>query len=142
MPYLREIILKHVSGQLKIAPEHSVESVLDKMGKPGVESLVWFKKKFDEINISNHLKQFLTYYLIAAHPGCAETDMRILRKFVIDELNILPEQIQIFTPTPSTYSSLMYYTETDPFTLKPLFVEKSIKGREIQKSVMIKRNFE
>lgn len=64
------------------------------------------------------MKQFLTYYLIAAHPGCNEKDMENLKKFASRELNTNPEQVQIFTPTPSTYSTLMYYTEMDPYTGK------------------------
>lgn len=134
--YLREVVDHHVSGQMKVAPEHTDPRVMAKMGKPGPDSLVQFKKVFDEMSESAGKKQFLTYYLIAAHPGCGEGEMRELKRFVSQELRITPEQVQIFTPTPSTYSSLMYYTGLDPFTLEPLFVERDPVRKEKQK-VMI-----
>ncbi len=134
--YLREVVDHHVSGQMKVAPEHTDPHVMAKMGKPGPDSLVQFKKVFDEMSESAGKKQFLTYYLIAAHPGCGEGEMRELKRFVSQELRITPEQVQIFTPTPSTYSSLMYYTGLDPFTLEPLFVERDPLRKEKQK-VMI-----
>ncbi|PIY33498.1 MAG: YgiQ family radical SAM protein, partial [Candidatus Infernicultor aquiphilus] len=109
--YLRELIKHHISGQLKIAPEHIEDNVLEKMGKPDQGYLKKFKDKFFQINKELKKKQFLTYYLIAAHPGCKEEDMQRLKKFTSQELKINPEQVQIFTPLPSTYSTLMYYTE-------------------------------
>ena len=81
-------------------------------------------------------KQFLTYYLMAAHPGSTDGDMRKLKAFAARELDVSPEQVQIFTPTPSTYSTLMYWTERDPFTGKPVFVEKGEKGRVRQKTIL------
>ncbi len=81
---------------------------------------------YDDLNQQTGKQQFLTYYMIAAHPGCDETDMRRLKAFASQELHISPEQVQIFTPSPSTYSSLMYYTGLDPFTLQPIFVEKDL----------------
>lgn len=137
--YLKEIVEEHVSGQLKIAPEHSEKSVLEKMGKPGPHSLLKFKDQFDKLSSRAGKKQFLTYYLIAAHPGCTDMDMRRLKTFASHELQISPEQVQIFTPTPSTYSSLMYYTGLDPFTMKPLFVEKDPLRREKQKQIIIEK---
>lgn len=134
--YLCEIVEHHVSGQLKVAPEHSEPNVLRAMGKPGTSSLRVFKKKFDSMAKKAEKKAFLTYYLIAAHPGCTEKDMLQLRKFAARELDARPEQVQIFTPTPSTYSTLMYWTERDPFTGEPCFVEKTVKGREAQKNVL------
>ncbi len=134
--YLAEIVEHHVSGQLKIAPEHTVDKVLNLMGKPGQDDLLKFKEKFETLNKKSGKKQFLTYYFIAAHPGCDERDMIKLKQFVSRELRISPEQVQIFTPTPSTYSSLMYYTGLDPFTLKPLFVEKEFVRRERQKQII------
>jgi radical SAM superfamily enzyme YgiQ (UPF0313 family) len=136
--YLNELVSHHISGQLKIAPEHSVEHVLVKMGKPDKGSLLKFRELFYKLTGQAGKKQFLTYYLIAAHPGCTERDMKKLRSFSIRELKLLPEQIQIFTPTPSTYSTLMYWTERDPFTGEPVFVEKKFKGRQKQKSVLKK----
>lgn len=134
--YLNEVIRCHVSGQLKVAPEHSNAHVLKRMGKPGVDTLVWFKKEFDEISKLANLEQYLTYYLMAAHPGCGEKEMLELKQFVSKTLHISPEQVQIFTPTPSTYSSLMYYTGIDPFTRESLFVEKDITKREKQKAIL------
>lgn len=134
--YLQQLVQKHVSGQLKVAPEHSVSSVLKKMGKPGVESLIEFKKLFDKLNGQSGKKQFLTYYIIAAHPGCRQKDMEKLKSFTKEQLGHVPEQIQIFTPTPSTYSSLMYWTEKDPFDNSSCFVEKNYSGRENQKNCL------
>lgn len=135
--YLGEIVAHHVSGQLKVAPEHSVDHVLKSMGKPGSENLVRFKQMYDQMNLAEGRQQFLTYYLIAAHPGCDDNDMRRLKAFASQELHISPEQVQIFTPSPSTYSSLMYYTGLDPFTLQPIFVEKDPLRRERQKQIVV-----
>lgn len=137
--YLEEIIKDHVSGQMKIAPEHTEDKVLALMGKQGKAPLKGFKEKFYEINSKLGKKQFLTYYLIAAHPGCDEKDMLDLRRFASSELRINPEQVQVFTPTPSTYSTLMYYTEMDPFTNKKLFVEKDNGKKQKQKDILIPR---
>lgn len=134
--YLEEVVEHHVSGQMKVAPEHSEERVLRAMGKPGAESLLAFRERFFEATERAGLPQFLTYYVIAAHPGCTERDMERLRDFALRELGILPEQVQIFTPTPSTYGSLMYYTEMDPFTGETMFVEKGFKGKRRQKRIV------
>jgi uncharacterized radical SAM protein YgiQ len=137
--YLREIVEHHVSGQLKVAPEHTENNVLDLMGKPGSDSLLKFKDKFDRLSRLAGKPQFLTYYLIAAHPGCSAQDMLRLKKFTSEKLHVNPEQVQIFTPTPSTYSSLMYYTELDPFTRRPLFVEKDPRRKERQKDIITRK---
>jgi radical SAM superfamily enzyme YgiQ (UPF0313 family) len=84
-------------------------------------------------------EQFLTYYLIAAHPGCTKADMRALKRFASRRLKINPEQVQVFTPTPSTYSSLMYHTEIDPFTGEALFVEKDQREKERQKDILVRK---
>ena len=137
--YLEEIVKDHVSGQMKIAPEHTEDKVLSFMGKQGKAPLKEFKEKFYKINSKLGKKQFLTYYLIAAHPGCDEKDMLDLRRFASSELRINPEQVQIFTPTPSTYSTLMYYTEINPFTNKKIFVEKDNGKKQKQKDILIPR---
>jgi len=134
--YLKELTEHHVSGQLKVAPEHSQDDVLEKMGKPGHSALLEFKERFDQLSREAGLRQYLTYYLIAAHPGCNEDDMRKLKDFASRELHISPEQVQIFTPLPSTYSALMYYTEMDPFTGEKLFVEKDMGKKEKQKRIL------
>ncbi len=134
--YLEELVEHHVSGQLKLAPEHTEERVLRAMGKPGPESLLEFRERFFRATERADLPQFLTYYIIAAHPGCTDEDMVRLRDFAVRELGLLPEQVQIFTPTPSTYSSVMYYTEMDPFTGGRIFVEKTFKGKRRQKRIL------
>ncbi|MFZ7102090.1 MAG: YgiQ family radical SAM protein [Peptococcaceae bacterium] len=137
--YLSELIKYHVSGQMKIAPEHTEDNVLQRMGKPGKALLLQFKDLFEKINSRSGKKQFLTYYLIAGHPGCTLNDMNKLKRFTSRELKMNPEQVQIFCPAPSTYSALMYYTETDPFTGKILFVEKDMRKKEQQKDIVIKK---
>jgi uncharacterized radical SAM protein YgiQ len=137
MSYLREVVESHVSGQLKVAPEHSEEKVLNLMGKPGPQALVDFKNLFDRLNREAGKKQFLTYYLMVAHPGCEKTEMNGLREFVARKLKMSPEQVQIFTPLPSTYSALMYYTGVDPWTKQPVFVEKDQKRKEEQKKIIV-----
>ena len=137
--YLEEIVENHVSGQLKIAPEHTDPAILKLMGKPGVENLIKFKEKFDALNSKSGKNQFLTYYFIAAYPGCDEKDMHTVRKFVSKTLNTNTEQVQIFTPTPSTYASVMYYTEMNPFTMEPIFVEKSLLRKNIQKEILTEK---
>lgn len=134
--YLHDVVFHHVSGQMKIAPEHSEDSVLRQMGKPGGDLLPRFKALFDRLTRQAGKPQFLTYYLIAAHPGCSEREMQRLKHFSGRELNIHPEQVQIFTPTPSTYSTLMYYTEMDPFTRRPLYVEKDPTRKQRQKNTL------
>lgn len=137
--YLEEVVAHHVSGQMKVAPEHTEPHVLDLMGKPGQESLIKFKDMFYKMNEKAGKKQFLTYYLIAAHPGCSEEDMKSLKSFASRELKTNPEQVQIFTPTPSTWASVMYYTEKDPFTGNKIFVEKEQGRKERQKNAVIKK---
>jgi len=135
--YLKELVQHHISGQMKVAPEHTQAEVLNKMGKPGISGLLRFKELFDRMNKKFGKEQFLTYYLIAAHPGCTRSDMQKLRQFTRDNLKMNPEQVQIFLPAPSTYSSLMYCTGLDPFTKKPLFVEKDPKNKEQQKNIAV-----
>jgi uncharacterized radical SAM protein YgiQ len=137
--YLQEVITHHVSGQMKVAPEHSEEQVLHLMGKPGKASLLKFKEMFDQITKAAGKEQYLTYYLIAAHPGCSEQDMQRLKRLTSQKLKINPEQVQIFTPTPSTYSSVMYHTGLDPFTRQPIFVEKDPRRKERQKYILIRK---
>jgi len=137
--YLRELIKHHISGQLKIAPEHTENNVLEKMGKPDQGYLKRFRDKFIKINKEQKKKQFLTYYLIAAHPGCREGDMYKLKEYTSKELKLNPEQVQIFTPTPSTHSTLMYYTERDPFTGKAIYVEKNLKKKGRQKDIVVEK---
>ncbi len=137
--YLKEMVQHHISGQMKVAPEHTEQHVLDLMGKPGKQTLVDFKKLYDRLNREEGKNQFLTYYLIAAHPGCEEKDMHELKRFTTEELKMNPEQAQVFIPTPGTYSAVMYYTELDPVSRKKIFVEKDTRRKEKQKEIVVKK---
>ncbi len=137
--YLKKIVKDNVSGQMKVAPEHIMPHVLKLMGKQNIDLLLKFKNKFDALSKKAGKKQFLTYYLIAAHPGCRMTDMQDLKKFTTQKLKITPEQVQIFTPSPSTWSTMMYYTRIDPFTMEPVFVEKNPAKKEKQKQLVTKK---
>jgi uncharacterized radical SAM protein YgiQ len=137
--FTKELVEHHVSGQLKVAPEHSQSQVLKEMGKPSSDGLLEFKREFDKLSHDIGKKQYLTYYFIAAHPGCSEKDMRELKRFASNELHLSPEQVQLFIPLPSTYSTLMYATGLDPFTLKPVFVEKDPSRRDRQKQILVQK---
>jgi len=134
--YLNQIVSHHVSGQMKIAPEHSETKVLKYMGKPDKKVLTDFKSSFEKLNKQSGKKQFLTYYMIAAHPGSTQKDMEDLKSFANADLNLNPEQVQVFTPTPSTYSTLMYYTEIDPWTMEKIYVEKDPQKKQLQKDIV------
>jgi uncharacterized radical SAM protein YgiQ len=137
--YLKDLVAHHVSGQLKVAPEHTEPHVLDLMGKPGSDDLLAFKQRYDQLNEQQGKRQFMTYYLIAAYPGCTDAEMHRLRRFASEKLHTHPEQVQIFTPTPSTYATLMYYTEMDPFTGEKIYVAKGDAERERQKQIVVKK---
>jgi uncharacterized radical SAM protein YgiQ len=137
--FIKELCEHHVSGQMKVAPEHVVERVLDAMAKSGTSSLLRFRNEFSTITRQKNKRQYLTYYFIAAHPGCTEEDMMELKSFIRRHLKITPEQVQIFTPTPSTYSTLMYYTGLDPFTGRKIFVEKDPLKKKKQKDIITGR---
>ncbi len=134
--YMRELTKHHISGQLKIAPEHVTPSVLSLMGKPSPQSLIRFKDFFETMNAETGLKQFLTYYFIAAHPGCTEKNMQELKTFASRELHTTLQQVQIFTPLPSTWSAMMYWTGIDPATGKKIFVEKDAAKKQKQKDAV------
>jgi len=138
--YLMDLVSHHVSGQMKVAPEHCQPEILTLMGKPNQQHLVLqFRELFRKYTEKAGKKQFLTYYFIAAHPGCRTDDMEKLRQFTSDRLQLSPEQVQIFTPTPSTYSTLMYYTGKDPFSGRGIFVERNSLKKQLQKEVIMKR---
>jgi len=138
--YLKDLVEHHVSGQMKIAPEHTEDKVLELMGKPDKNSLLEFNELFYAYSKEKGKKQFLTYYIIAAHPGCTQNDMTKLKSFTSRRLKINPEQVQIFIPLPATYSALMYYTEKDPFNGKKIFVEKELKKKSIQKKIITEKS--
>ncbi len=139
--YLKTLVDHHISGQMKVAPEHTQDKVLRLMGKPDKQTLLNFKANFDNLNKKSGKKQFLTYYLIAAHPGSEIKDMESLKEFSNKELKLNPEQVQVFIPTPSTYSTLMYWTQMDPWSRKPVFVEKDPLRKQRQKDIVTSKNF-
>lgn len=134
--YLEQVIRHHVSGQMKLAPEHTVPEVLALMGKPEITALSGFKKTFERITRDIGKEQYLTYYLMAAHPGCTLEHMKALKQYAGKQLKIRPEQVQVFTPTPATYSTLMYATGENPFTGRNIFVETDARRRMNQKSLL------
>lgn len=134
--YLEQIIREHVPGQIKIAPEHCSDGVLRLMNKPPgsrIKEFAGFYRKFAEKFRRNI---FLSCYVIAAHPGCTLNDMDRFREFSRTNLRFSPEQVQIFTPTPSTRSTAMYWSGIDPFTGKKVWSEKGIKGKSSQKKAV------
>ncbi len=138
LQYFEAIIRHHVSGQLKVAPEHSQDHILALMGKPALESFVEFLRYFEKINRRLGKKQFLSCYFIAAYPGCTAQDMLQLSRFTRRVLRFKPRQVQIFTPSPSTPATLMYCTGKDYDSGKPLFVEKDKQKKEKQKNLVVK----
>ena len=136
MKFLEYVVANCTSGQMKIAPEHTEDIVLKAMAKPQAD-LLKFANDFYSISKKVGKKQFLTYYLIAGHPCCSEKEMQNMKIFFTKKLKVLPEQIQIFTPTPSTYSTQMYYCEVD-CSNKKIFIEKSTQKLKKQKEVFKK----
>ena len=108
------------------------------MGKPSSDKLLQFKSMFEDSNARCGKRQFLTYYFIAAHPGCTDDDMRDLSRFCHVNLRTNPEQVQVFTPTPSTVSTMMYHTGMD-VRGSPVFSEHSIQAKQRQKDILVPR---
>ncbi len=133
--FLRELIQYHVSGQLKVAPEHCSSAVLDKMGKPHIEAYKKFQKRFYEITKSIGKEQYLVPYLMSSHPGSTLNDAIELALF-LKENKIRPEQVQDFYPTPGTISTCMFYTGLDPYTLKEVYVPKSAEDKAMQRALL------
>jgi uncharacterized radical SAM protein YgiQ len=130
--YLEELVRNHVSGRLKVAPEHTSPHVLAFMRKVPFELFRKLKKRFDNIRTKYELKYEIIPYFISAHPGCTDADMKALEAEV-KSLGIKPEQVQDFTPTPMTLSTLMYYTGIDPYTGKKVYVARNIEEKRKQK---------
>jgi uncharacterized radical SAM protein YgiQ len=130
--YLEELIAKHVSGRLKVAPEHTSPHVLYYMRKAPFELFRKLKRRFDNIMIRQDLKYEMIPYFISAHPGCTDADMKELEA-EMKSLGIKPEQVQDFTPTPMTLSTLMYYTGFDPYSGKKIYVARSLEDKRRQK---------
>ncbi len=130
--YARELIARHVSGRLKVAPEHTSERVLDFMRKPSFELFRAFKRLFDEVNREENLHQQIVPYFISSHPGCREEDMAELA-VETKALDFRLEQVQDFTPTPMTVATTMYYSGFDPTTLEPVFTAATAAQKEAQR---------
>ena len=130
--YTRELICRHVSGRLKVAPEHTSDAVLKLMRKPSFKLFEEFKRIFDKINADENLRQQIIPYFISSHPGCREEDMAELA-VITKQLDFHLEQVQDFTPTPMTVSTETWYTGYDPYTLEPVFSAKTPREKLAQR---------
>ena len=130
--YTRELICRHVSGRLKVAPEHTSDAVLKLMRKPSFKLFEEFKQIFDKINKEENLNQQIIPYFISSHPGCREEDMAELA-VITKRLDFHLEQVQDFTPTPMTVSTETWYTGYDPYTLEPVFSAKTPREKQAQR---------
>ena len=133
--FIKELVKNHVSGQLKVAPEHCTDGVLHYMGKPSIEIFEKFIHRYRKLNASYGKKQYLVPYLISSHPGSSIDDAIMLAEY-LNKSGSVPEQVQDFYPTPGTLSTCMYYTELDPRTLTPVYVPKSEAERATQRALL------
>ena len=133
--FFRELVKYHVSGQLKVAPEHVSDRVLNLMGKPKNAVYEKFLKKYEKLNQEEGLKQFVVPYLMSSHPGSTLEDAIMLAERVRD-MGYMPEQVQDFYPTPSTISTVMYYTGLDPRTMKPVYVPRDPHEKAMQRALI------
>ena len=133
--FFKELVKHHVSGQLKVAPEHCSATVLDKMGKPHIETYVEFSKRYFELSHNSGKEQYLVPYLMSSHPGSTLNDAIELALF-LKKRNIRPEQVQDFYPTPGTISTCMFYTGIDPYTMKEVYVAKSYEEKAMQRALL------
>ena len=133
--FFKELVEYHVSGQLKVAPEHCSNAVLDKMGKPHIEVYRRFADKFYKMTKQIGKEQYLVPYLMSSHPGCRMSDAVELALF-LKQNKMRPEQVQDFYPTPGTISTCMYYTELDPYTMERVFVPKTPSQKAEQRALL------
>jgi len=133
--FIRELCKYHVSGQLKVAPEHISDKVLSMLGKPEMSVYQGFSKKYAKVNEELNLKQYLVPYLMSSHPGSTLKEAIELAEFLRDE-HLSPQQVQDFYPTPSTISTCMYYTGLDPRTLKPVYVANNPHEKAMQRALI------
>ncbi|MCQ2176039.1 MAG: YgiQ family radical SAM protein [Bacteroidales bacterium] len=138
-PYFKELVLKHTSGRLKVAPEHTQDNVLKYMAKPSFRLFERLRREFDAINRESGTHVELVPYFISSHPGCTMHDMECLAHNP-SLRGIWMDQVQDFTPTPMTVSSVMFYTGLDPRTMKPVFVERDMEKKKAQKSFFFKKD--
>lgn len=137
--FLRELSQHHISGQLRVAPEHISNSVLKLMGKPNNEVYGQFLNQFGKMNESLHLNQYVVPYLMSSHPGSTMKEAVELAEYIRD-LGYMPEQVQDFYPTPSTISTCMYYTGLDPRTMEEVYVPRSPHEKAMQRALIQYRN--
>lgn len=137
-PYFKELVLNHTSGRLKVAPEHTEDSVLKLMAKPSFKLFSRLRREFDRIVRSGGRKCELVPYFISGHPGCGMKEMEKLARNP-DLSGLYMDQVQDFTPTPMTTSSVMYYTGLDTKNLQKIFVERDIERKRAQKSFFFRR---
>ena len=130
-PYARQLITRHVSGRLKVAPEHMSDTVLQLMRKPKWDEYLRFRDMFYRINDEAGLRQQLIPYFISSHPGCTNKDMAKLAEET-RRMHYHPEQVQDFTPTPMTLSTTMFYTGLNPYTMQPVYVAKTKQEKQQQ----------
>lgn len=133
--FFRELVEHHISGQLKVAPEHCSSAVLDKMGKPHIEAYLRFKRKYNTLNKEFNKEQYLVPYLMSSHPGCTLKDSVELALFLKKD-HIRPQQVQDFYPTPGTISTAMFYTELDPYTMEKIYVPKTYEDKQMQRALL------
>jgi len=132
--YLRQLAEHHVSGHLKVAPEHVSAEVTAAMNKPGREVFDRFRERFDALQQGKPKRQYIVPYFMSGHPGCTVKDMAELAEYIRDN-RLYTEQVQDFTPTPMSVSTCMYYTGLDPFTLEPVYVPKG-REKKVQRAMM------
>ncbi|MBQ5843718.1 MAG: YgiQ family radical SAM protein [Alistipes sp.] len=137
--YLKEVVLHHTSGRLKVAPEHTEDSVLNLMRKPSFTLFEALNRDFNNICRQNGLRYQLIPYFISSHPGCHERDMKALSQKVLGKLNFTLEQVQDLTPTPMTLSSVMFYTGENPYTGQKVYVARSQTDKRKQKHYFFKK---
>ena len=133
--FFRELVQHHVSGQLKVAPEHCSAAVLDKMGKPHIEAYIEFSRRYFTYTGQIQKEQYLVPYLMSSHPGSRLDDAIELACF-LKKNHIRPEQVQDFYPTPGTISTCMFYTELDPYTMEPVYVAKNAHDKALQRALL------
>lgn len=133
--FMRELVEHHVSGQLKVAPEHCSAQVLDRMGKPHIESYLQFQDKFYQFTKRAGKEQYLVPYLMSSHPGSTLKDAVQLAVF-LKKNDIRPEQVQDFYPTPATVSTCMFYTGIDPYTMKSVYVPRTSEEKAMQRALL------
>ncbi len=133
--FFEELVKYHISGQLKVAPEHCIDSVLDYMGKPHIEVYERFMEKYKKLNNRSSKEQYIVPYLMSSHPGSTLNDAVALAEY-LNKMGRQPEQVQDFYPTPGTISTCMYYTEIDPTTMKSIYVAKTPHEKAMQRALL------